>query len=96
MLEIEKSHLAEQDLIDIWIYSCERWGDSQADSYLDQIEEVLRKVSQFPELGEDCSHLKTGYRKIEAGRHDVFYIIDEEVIFIVRILHQSRKYEYHL
>lgn len=41
MAEIVIQPLAEEDLMAIWRYSFEEWGESQADKYLDGINAVL-------------------------------------------------------
>ncbi len=38
MLKIHKQTLAENDLIDIWVFSLGEWGLNQADLYIDEIE----------------------------------------------------------
>ncbi len=38
MLTVNKRPLAENDLIDIWIYGYEQWGIAQADHYIDGME----------------------------------------------------------
>ena len=40
-------------------------------------------------MGRPCDHIQKGYRRMEQGRHVVFYRQDENGVFIVRILHQS-------
>ncbi len=40
-LKIAKNVAAENDLVDIWIYSFNKWGVVQADKYIDQLDEGL-------------------------------------------------------
>jgi len=75
------SNRAEFDLDDILRYAAETWSDEQADVYL---------ASLY------CSHLHKGFRRIEQGRHVIFYEEDKNGIFIARILHQNRTPERHL
>jgi toxin ParE1/3/4 len=51
MLKIHISALAESDLIGIWQYSFEEWGEIQADKYLDQLDGGIRKLADKPEWG---------------------------------------------
>jgi len=53
---------AEQDLIDIWLYTFSEWGESQADKYLDEIDEGLNLINGNPEIGLDYSFIRQGYR----------------------------------
>jgi len=43
VIEVHKRALAEQDLIDVWRYSYERWGAAHADAYLDQFDVALER-----------------------------------------------------
>lgn len=51
MPSIIKQSLAEQDLIDIWLYSWQYWGEQQADDYLDALEKVFHLLAEQPKLG---------------------------------------------
>jgi len=42
---------AESDLIDVWRYSFEQWGELQADKYLDELDSGIRKLAINPESG---------------------------------------------
>lgn len=42
---------AESDLIDIWRYSFEQWGELQADKYLDELDSGIRKLADNPAIG---------------------------------------------
>ncbi len=48
MLEINKLPLAEEDLINIWVYGYKKWDVTQADSYIDSIEDKLNSLAKFP------------------------------------------------
>ncbi len=89
-LEVRKSPAAEDDLIEIWIYTEAHWGASQADLYLDAIDEALRRVSEHPESGSDCSDVRAGYRKVAAGAHRAYYRVRGNTIEVMRVLHSSR------
>ncbi len=43
MTAIQKTREVEQDLIEIWLYTAEKWGDAQADKYLHIIIAVLHE-----------------------------------------------------
>jgi toxin ParE1/3/4 len=45
VLKIHKQVLAEQDIIDIWLYSFENWGQAQADKYLDELDSAFSLIS---------------------------------------------------
>lgn len=85
---LRKQHQAEQDLIEIWLYTADQWGDIQADKYLDHLNGVLQKLVTNPHLGKDCGHIRTGYRKLTVSPHAIYYYLSENTIEIVRVLHQ--------
>lgn len=48
---VRKQKLAEQDLVNIWLYTWHEWGEQQADLYLDEIEQTLMLLANQPKLG---------------------------------------------
>jgi toxin ParE1/3/4 len=95
-LEIRKTPAAEQDLIDIWLYTAELWGAAQADAYLDGVDGALGRLRLHPEIGSECTEIRAGYRRLAAGQHRIYYRICADTIEVVRILHVSRDAALHL
>jgi toxin ParE1/3/4 len=95
-LDIRKTPAAENDLIEIWSHTFESWGEDQADNYLDEIDLALRRVADHPEIGADSSEIRSGYRRIAAGRHRIFYRIRAEAVEVIRVLHVSMDASRHL
>ena len=89
MSEYHLSALAELDLADIVDYTVDVWGEEQAERYLDSLVACFFRIAQMPELGRACSAVHPGFRRIEPGKHVIFYRPEERGIFIGRILHQS-------
>jgi len=87
---------ARQDLKAIWRYTLERWGEPQADLYLQQLDAGIRSLIDFPDIGESCEHIRAGYRKLQVNRHLIFYRRAERHIEIVRVLHQAMDVARHL
>lgn len=87
---------AREDLKAIWRYTCERWGEVQADFYLQQLDAGIRSLLEFPDIGEPCDHIRVGYRKLQVNRHLIFYRRSDERIEIVRVLHQAMDIGRHL
>lgn len=48
---IHKQALAEQDLVNIWLYTWHEWGEAQADAYLDELERAMQLLVEQPSLG---------------------------------------------
>lgn len=82
------SRMAETDLLQIANYTLNRWGQDQAVSYIDGLEACCRQLLNNPELGRTCDHVRPGLRRMEYGRHVLFYRIEAGGIIVYRILHQ--------
>lgn len=90
MYKIGLSPLAERDLEEIWLYTCKKWSYQQADKYLDDLHNGCAQLSAIPNLDTPVDNIRQGYRKLQIGRHLIFYRILEETkaIHVVRILHE--------
>ena len=42
MPRIIKQVQAEQDLLDIWLYTFNAWGERQTDKYLDELDQAIQ------------------------------------------------------
>jgi toxin ParE1/3/4 len=69
MRKIHVHALAESDLIDIWRYSFEEWGEAQADKYLDELDGGIYSLADNPEIGIKRDYLRDGYRVLFVGSH---------------------------
>ena len=90
------SGLARNDLFDIADYTFETWGEEQAYRYIDDLEACFRGLAESPGIGRKCDRLRPGYRRFEHARHVIFCRIDEQKLFISRILHQRMLPRPHL
>lgn len=96
MLKIYKQLRAEDDLVDIWLYSFQEWGTDQADLYLDKLDAGITRIAQDPTIGMDCSPIRQGYRRLHVEHHQVYYRITQGGIEIVRVLHERMDPDQHL
>lgn len=83
------SRLAEHDLNDIVDYTTDTWGAIQANAYLSELVECFIRVAQMPSLGRTADSVHPGFRRIQQGKHVIFYKPGVNGIFISRILHQT-------
>jgi toxin ParE1/3/4 len=88
------SRLAEADIDAIYAYTVKTWSGTQADAYYDEI------IAAFEGLvsGSKVGHIAAvdGYSALRVGSHSVFYHIEDETVFIARVLHQAMDVERHL
>jgi toxin ParE1/3/4 len=78
---------ARQDIDEIWRYTAKRWGASQAERYLRQLQAAFEAIGANPALGRFCEHIRAGYRKFPSGTHLLFYRGRKSGVEIVRVLH---------
>jgi toxin ParE1/3/4 len=80
--------MAKADLKEIARFTQNRWGREQRNLYLQMLDVSFQQLAANPLKGKDCSDIRIGYRKLNAGSHVIFYrktLVD--MIEIVRVLH---------
>jgi toxin ParE1/3/4 len=90
MAELDLSPAARADLVEIRRYSIEQFGAAIADAYFlgfDQAFDVLRR---HPLSGSQQLELGKGLRCYTHRKHRIFYIVEAELVLIVRIIHHAR------
>ena len=82
------TNLAKADLKEIGHYTQVQWGREQRVLYLNMLDVCFQHLAANPLKGKDCSDIRDGYRKLNAGSHLIFYRQNTfDIIEIVRILH---------
>ncbi|MEO8759253.1 MAG: type II toxin-antitoxin system RelE/ParE family toxin [Bacteroidia bacterium] len=88
---------AINDLDTIWLYTKETWSVKQADRYYSLIMAEIEYIVQNTESGKSIDGLKEGYRVSKVKSHLIFYKKqNEQVIDVIRILHQRMDIENRL
>ncbi len=62
------------------------WGDTQAVYYVGKLRTDIKSLREFP-LRFPELETRPGLRRMNSGRHAVFYAVAEGRIEIVRVLH---------
>ncbi len=62
MANYRLSNTAKEDLIRIYHFGIEKYGESQADKYLDSFHSYFEIISQRPLAFESVDFIKRGYR----------------------------------
>ena len=86
----ELSQEADNDLSQIYDYTIEKFGTSQAIEYLTSFEQVFQSLCSNPKLGRKRDEIRKRVRSFSNESHVVFYTILEDRIRIIRVLHASR------
>ena len=87
MPEYRLTPSAKSDLIEIWNYTVQTWGEKQADKYLQYIEDTLNDLAANPGLGRQRPEICPGYYSFPARKHIIFYLNSGRHIDIIGILH---------
>lgn len=85
---IEIRPRAQSDLRDIGDYSDTHWGRVQAKLYLDAIADTLDQIAAMPSAGSDQASVSPGLRKWRSGSHNIYYRTLDDVVLVVRIMHE--------
>lgn len=86
---------AKRDLDQIREYTRETWGADQAYEYVGRLRYGFESIEADPGVGKDRRELLPGMRSLAVGSHTVFFIQEEGVVIIVRILHQRMDPQRH-
>ncbi len=89
------SESAQQDILSIRDYTVDTWGETQAATYLDQMEHRLEWLADNPALGKKRHDIKEGYISFPEGRHIIFYRVAGDAIEVMGIIHQSEDTDMH-
>jgi toxin ParE1/3/4 len=89
MADYVLSNAADADLDGIYTYSFETFGEVQADAYFLGLRDCLQQLAETPHLGRLAKLVRPDLYRHEDEGHIVFYLIESDCIFIVRILHRS-------
>ena len=88
------SNKAAEDFEKIYEYTYLNFGENKADSYTDEIDKCLLLLSESPQIGRVLDKIKKGIYRHD--HHAIFYLIESENIFVIRILHQQMNPMLHL
>ena len=66
-----------------------RWGDRQAELYVAELRDRIKSLREFPLRFPEFGSERPGLRKMTCDHHVVFYLVTDETIEVVRILHEA-------
>ncbi len=79
---------AKSRIDDIWQYTYRNWGKKQADRYIFNIEDRIKKICSNEVVGRIYKPLEDyNVQYISCYRHYVFYQEDESTVFVLTVLH---------
>ena len=83
------SPLAEQDLIDIWLYIAKD-SPINADHFLDHLNSQAQNLVSLPKSGKTRPELAQDLRSFPVDKYLLFYRERNSTIELVRVLHAAR------
>ncbi len=87
---------ADNDLIKIYVYGFLNFGETQAEKYFSELEDCFQFLSETPLICRERAEFTPPVRNHHYGRHLVIYVIHDDLILIVRVLHDSMDVQRHL
>lgn len=97
MAKFHLSNEAVEDLNSIWLYTLETWSESQADFYYQELVNACQDIANHPTyLDKEYKEIMSGLYGHHLYKHLIFYILVEDGVEIVRILHERMDFERHL
>ena len=79
---------ARRDLASIWSYTAEAWSRAQADDYTANLYRDMNRLHDFADMGSPHMSRVGNFRKLSSGHHLIFYVVDDDGVEIVRLLHE--------
>lgn len=90
------SNPALSDLESIARYTQEKWGKDQRNKYLLGLEDAFEKLADDPARVKERLDFTPPVRIYRHEKHLIVYVMDENGILIVRVLHQRMNVPAHL
>lgn len=87
---------AEQDLLEIWLYTFNEWGEQQADIHLDDLSGAMALLAEQPLASRERLEFNPPVRIHHHAHHLIVYLVHDEGISVVSVLHESMELDSHL
>lgn len=86
MANYKLSIAAKNDLVRIYRYGLNQFGEAVADKYYNELFDHFEQIAEQPFSYASVQELKEGYRRSVCGVESIFYKVDKEGVEIMRIL----------
>ena len=88
MAEYQLTNDASDDLLKIFLYGFETFGEAQAEDYREDMRRCFQRLADNPRLGRKADEVAPGARRHEHGRHVIFYDEQPYGVLILAIIHE--------
>jgi toxin ParE1/3/4 len=96
MLPFRLTPDAEARLEAIGNYTEQNWGYTQREKYLLAMDACFQRLAAKPMQGRERHDLREGLYSYPQGSHVIYYLVRNEYIIIVDILHESMEPGLHM
>ena len=96
MLKLKLAKEAKKDIKAIGRYTQKQWGEAQRRVYIRSLYDRFEWLIENPGLGKNRSDIHEGYYSYHEGKHQIFYIIDNEILTVIGVLHENMDFQQHL
>ncbi|MCX2679093.1 type II toxin-antitoxin system RelE/ParE family toxin [Galbibacter sp. EGI 63066] len=90
------SSKASVDIAEIFEYGISKFGLNQARYYLKEMEECFTMLPVRPELRREAFYLYKSLYRYRFKSHVIFYTLDGNEAFIIRVLGQYMDFSKHI
>ena len=87
---------ADQHLSNVYLYTAERFGRAQADSYVQGFTAIFDLLADHPRMGRAADHVRPGLRPHEHAGHVVLYRETGEGLLIIGVIDSRKRPEFGL
>jgi toxin ParE1/3/4 len=94
-----KLKITEPALLDaegISAYTFDHWGEQHAETYMREIDRAVQAIADDPDLGRERYGVARAIKGRKSGSHIIFYRVQDQIIYIMRILHESMDHGRHV
>ncbi|NQZ85732.1 MAG: type II toxin-antitoxin system RelE/ParE family toxin [Nanoarchaeales archaeon] len=84
------TNLAKSDIREIRIYHNKHSKD-YSKLLINKIKSSSHNLKQFPNIGSDCDF----YRELPCGNYNILYVVEENNIYIIRVIHSSMNFNFY-
>jgi toxin ParE1/3/4 len=87
-MQIKKTILADEDLIDIYLYGCQNFGETKAEKYHAELHQAFVFLADNPFVSNERYEFDPPVRIHPHGKHLIVYTVEDSFILVIRVLHQ--------
>lgn len=87
MAKVRLREAARRDLTEILDHSVERFGVAVAESYMNGFSDAFAGLGDHPRKGVVLEDIRPPVHCLVYRSHRIFYDIDDDTVWIIRVLH---------